>query len=127
MQHISAHPLKAVFVLALLVRVLNIALLRGHDAFFAELDTRGYWQLGAALAQPDGFWSTLSSMTDRMPLFPLLLAGVQRTLGDVPRAVALIDAVIDAGTCTLIAALGALVSPRVGLIAGVLAALSVIR
>ena len=45
-------------------------------------------------------------MTDRMPLFPLLLAGVQSTLADVPRAVALIGAVIDAGTCTLIAALG---------------------
>ena len=32
---------------------------------------------------------------------------------------------IDAGTCTLIAALGALISPLVGLIAGILAALSV--
>src|SRR5262249_34549241 len=40
------------------------------------------------------------------------------------RVVALIQAVIDAGTCALIAALGALVASRVGLIAGVLAALS---
>ena len=84
-----------------------------------------YWALGAELAKPETFWPTLLSMTDRMPLYPLLLAGVQSTLGDVPRAVALIQAVIDAGTCTLIAALGALVSPCVGLIAGILAALSV--
>src|SRR5207248_5058399 len=41
-----------------------------------------------------------------------------------PRVAALVQAVIDAGTCTLIAALGALVSPAVGLIAGMLAALS---
>jgi 4-amino-4-deoxy-L-arabinose transferase-like glycosyltransferase len=114
-----------VFVLALLVRLINLALLTGRDAFFAEQDTFGYWALGAALAKADTFWPTLASMTDRMPLYPLLLAGIQRTFGDVPRAVALIQAVIDAGTCALIAALGALISPLAGLIAGVLAALSV--
>ena len=124
-RHACEHPLKTVFVLALLVRLINLALLPGNDLLFAELDTRGYWELGAALAKPDTFWSKLSSLTDRMPLFPLLLAGVQSTLGDVPRAVALIDCVIDAGTCALIAALGALISPLVGLIAGIIAALSV--
>ena len=112
------------FVFALAVRLVNVALLRGNDAFFAETDTHLYWALGAELAKPETFWPTLLSMTDRMPLYPLLLAGVRSTLGDVPRAVALIQAVIDAGTCTLIAALGALVSPRVGLVAGILAALS---
>ena len=59
------------------------------------------WALCAALAKSDSFWSTLSAMTDRMPLAPLLIAGVQSTLGTVPRAVAIIQAVIDAGTCTL--------------------------
>src|SRR5262249_42116493 len=97
----------------------------GRDAFFAEQDALGYWALGAALAKPDTFWPTLSSLTDRMPLYLLLLAGVQHAFGDAPRAVALIQAVIDAGTCALIAALGALISPLTGLIAGVLAALSV--
>jgi len=122
--YVAAHPLKTVFVLALLVRLVNVALLRGNDSFFAESDTLTYWALGAGLAKPDTFWSTFLGMTDRMPLAPLLGAGIQRTLGDVPRAVALIQAVIDAGTCTLIAALGALVSPLVGLVAGILAALS---
>ena len=120
----AAHPLTTIFVLALLVRLINVACLSGNDAFFAESDAYGYWALGAALAKPAASGRGLLSMTDRMPLYPLLLAGVQGTLGDVPRAVALIQAVIDAGTCVLIAALGALVSPWSGWSAGILAALS---
>jgi 4-amino-4-deoxy-L-arabinose transferase-like glycosyltransferase len=119
-----AHPFGVVFLLALSMRLLNLVLLRGNGSFFAEPDTLSYWALGAALAKPDTFWSTFLAMTDRMPLYPLLLAAIESTLGDNPRAVALIQAVIDAGTCTLIAALGALISPMVGLIAGVLAAVS---
>jgi hypothetical protein len=118
-------PLWTVFLLALLVRALNLALLESHSAFFAEDDTIAYWKLGAELATPDEFWPTLLSTTDRMPLYPLLLAGVRSMFGDAPRMVAAVQAVIDAGTCALIAALGAAVSPRVGLIAGILAALSV--
>ena len=119
------HPLATVFVLALFIRLINLALLTSRDSFFAEQDTFAYWTLGAALAKPETFWPTLSAMTDRMPLYPLLLAGVQHVFGDAPRTVALIQAVIDAATCALIAALGALISPRVGLIAGILAAVSV--
>jgi Dolichyl-phosphate-mannose-protein mannosyltransferase len=118
------HPLATVFVLALFIRLINLALLTGRNSFFAEQDTFAYWALGAALAKPESFWPTLSATTDRMPLYPLLLAGVQHMFGDAPRVVALIQAVIDAATCALIAALGALISPRVGLIAGILAALS---
>jgi hypothetical protein len=121
---VVSHPLTSVFVFALLIRLINLALLRSNEAFFAEADALGYWALGAALAKPANLWPTLWSVTDRMPLYPLLLAGIYKIFGDVPRAVALVQAVIDAGTCTLIAALGALVSPPVGLIAGILAALS---
>jgi hypothetical protein len=67
------HPLTTVFSFALFVRLINLSLLTGRDAFFAEQDTFAYWTLGAALAKPDGFWPTLLSMTDRMPLYPLLL------------------------------------------------------
>src|SRR5262245_37129594 len=118
-------PLSTVFLLALLVRALNLALLGGNSAFFAEDDTIVYWKLGAKLATPDEFWPTLLSTTDRMPLYPLLLAGVRSMFGDAPGIVAAVQAVLDAGTCALIAALGAAISPRVGLIAGILAALSV--
>jgi Tfp pilus assembly protein PilN len=120
----AAHPLATTFVLALLVRLINLALLGGDDAFFAEQDAHAYWRLSSELAQPDRFWPTLSSLTERMPLYPLLLAGVRHALGSNPAMVAIIQAVIDAGTCALIAALGALISPLTGLIAGILAALS---
>ena len=82
-----AHPLETIFVFALLVRLVNVALLRGNHSFFAETDTHLYWALGAGWRSPDVL-AEAPVMTDRMPLFPLLLAGVQGTLGDVPRAVA---------------------------------------
>jgi hypothetical protein len=122
---IAAHPLKTVFLLALLVRLINLAFLTGNQSFFAETDALAYWKLGAGLARPESFWSTLLAETDRMPLYPLLLGGIRHIFGDAPRMVAILQSVIDAGTCALIAALGALISPLVGLIAGILAALSV--
>src|SRR5262249_54757265 len=123
-QRADDHPLATIFLLALIIRLINLALLTGRDAFFAEQDALAYWTLGAALAKPDSFWPTLSSMTDRMPLYPLLLAGVRYAIGDGPQAIAFIQAVIDAATCAFIASLGALISARVGLIAGILAACS---
>lgn len=122
---VVAHPLKTVFVLALLVRLINLAFLAGNEPFFVETDGFAYWKLGAQLARAESFWSTLLAETDRMPLYPLLLGGIRHIFGDVPRIVVILQAVIDAGTCVLIAALGALISPLVGLIAGILAALSV--
>jgi dolichyl-phosphate-mannose-protein mannosyltransferase len=125
MHHAAAHPLVTVFVLALAVRLINLVLLSGDDAFFAETDTILYWTIGDLLAKRDSFWPTLLATTDRTPLYLLLLGAMRSVFGDAPRLVALLQAVIDAGTCALIAALGAFVSPRVGLIAGILAALSV--
>src|SRR5262245_43513537 len=121
---VRRHPLPAVFLIAVVVRLINVSLLEGDSAFFAEWDAYGYWFVSATLAKRDLFWPTLVSMTDRMPLYPLLLAAVRSVFGDLPRAVALIQAAIDAGTCTLIAALGVLISPLTGLIAGIIAALS---
>jgi len=115
----------AIFLLALALRLLNIAFLRGHDSFLAEPDALTYWTLGAALAKPAAFWRTLLATTNLMPAYPLLLATVQAIFGDTPRAVAIIQAVIDSATCALIGQLGTLVSPRVGRIAGILAAISI--
>jgi hypothetical protein len=122
---IARHPLAVVFGLALAVRLINVALLAGNAPFFAEMDADHYWELGGRLAAPGAFWPALLTLTYRMPLYPLLLAGVQSAFGEAPRVVAFIQALADAGTCTLIAGLGSLVSPQVGLLAGLLAALSV--
>jgi hypothetical protein len=122
---LAAHPLGVVFILALGIRVLNVMMLAGRESFFAEVDASTYWAQGAALASAETFWSTLEAMTDRMPLYPLFLAAVESALGDYPRAAALIQCLIDAASCTIIAALGLLISPCVGLIAGLLAAFSI--
>ena len=123
-QAIRAHPYALVFVTAFLVRLANLALLKGDHSFFAESDATAYWAMGAALEKPGEFWPTLLSMTERMPLYPLFLAGSRAVFGDAPSAVAVLQALIDAGTCTVIAGLGALVSPLTGRIAGLLAAIS---
>src|SRR5262249_21322023 len=62
-RHVAAHPLPSVFVLALLVRLINLALLTGHDAFFTEDDTVAYWNLAGALAQRQSFWPALLCTT----------------------------------------------------------------
>jgi 4-amino-4-deoxy-L-arabinose transferase-like glycosyltransferase len=113
-----------VFAIALTVRLINVALLDSPNGFFAESDTLTYWALGTALAHRESFWPTLSSLTDRMPLYPLLLAAAQTAFGNAPRVVAVAQAVIDAGTCALVGALGSVIAPSVGLLAGVLAAFS---
>jgi hypothetical protein len=123
-QRARSHPLLTVFLLALIARLINLALLAGDDAFFAEWDAHYYWAAAGALSRPDTFWPALASLTYRMPLYPLMLAIVRGVFGDMPRAATFLQAAIDAGTCTLIAALGALVSPLTGLTAGILAAFS---
>jgi hypothetical protein len=120
----ASRPLVVVFVVALAVRLINVPLLDSPAGFFAESDTLTYWALGTALSHGDSFWPTLCALTDRMPLYPMLLAGMQSVFGNAPRAVALVQAAIDAGTCALIGALGLFISPWVGLFAGILAAFS---
>jgi Dolichyl-phosphate-mannose-protein mannosyltransferase len=124
-QRIAANPVPAVFALALLVRLTNLAFIPSHEGLFTETDAFAYWLTGSALAYPETLWTKLAWPTDRMPLYPLLLAGIQSIFGDAPRMAAFLQAGIDAGTCALIAALGSLLSPLTGLIAGVLAAVSV--
>src|SRR6202165_1651994 len=62
-RHVGDHPFTALFSLALVVRLINLALLSGNAAFFAETDAIGYWADGAGLANPDTFHSTLLSLT----------------------------------------------------------------
>src|SRR4029079_19691778 len=93
---VAAHPLKTVFVLALLVRLINLGFLAGNEPFFAETDGFAYWKLGAQLASAACFWSTLWAETGGMPLYPLLLGVTRHIFGYVPRVVVILQAVIDA-------------------------------
>src|SRR5436305_504195 len=100
MMQVRAHPLLTVFVLALIVRLINVALLHGENAFFAESDATKFWLMAAELAQPSSFWPKLTSMTDRMPIYLVLLAGLRATARDAPRAGAATGAALSLRLCS---------------------------
>lgn len=106
------------FLFAAAVRLIYIATLHGDASFFAEADTHVYWSEGGQL------WRTLSTSTDRMPLYPSFLAACRALFGDTPRAVAIIQALLDAGTCAMMARLALFVSRPAGIAAGILSACS---
>lgn len=115
---------------ALLIRLVNLALLADHPPyFFDQLDSGRYWAIGHELISGGGFIyrhpGYTEPVTDVMPLYPALLAAVQGLVGEAPWLVILIQSLLDAGTCLFIALIGALLSPTIGLVAGLLAASSV--
>ena len=67
------------FLFAASVRLIYIATLHGDASFFAEADAHLYWSEGGQL------WNTLSTSTDRMPLYPSFLAACRALFGDAPR------------------------------------------
>jgi 4-amino-4-deoxy-L-arabinose transferase-like glycosyltransferase len=105
------------FLFAAAVRVIYVATLRGDASFFAEADTGLYWSLSEHLRDA-------LTATDRMPLYPLFLAACRALFGAVPRAVAFLQALLDAGTCAMITRLALFVSPPAGIAAGILSACS---
>ena len=113
-----------IFVFAFGIRLINILFLSGQSAYFSQDDSALYWNLGAALSESATFRDALLTSTERMPLYPLFLAGVRHLFGDAPGVAVFLQTFFDSVTCTLIAALGSLYSRRVGLIAGLFAALS---
>ncbi len=105
------------FLFAAAVRLLYVATLGGDAAFFAEADTGLYWSMSEHLRDA-------LSATDRMPLYPLFLAACRALFGDAPRAVAIVQALLDAGTCAMIARLALFVSRPAAIAAGILSACS---
>lgn len=125
-QMLDNHYLLTTFGVALAVRLINLLLLSGDSNFyFSQNDSATYWSLGAGLAHSHAFVPSLLSITDKMPLYPLLLGSGQSLFGDAPGVIVWLQAIIDSGTCVLIAALGALFSRTAGIFAGMLAALSI--
>jgi 4-amino-4-deoxy-L-arabinose transferase-like glycosyltransferase len=105
------------FLFAAAVRLIYVATLQGDASFFAEADTGLYWSMSEYLR------SALTA-TDRMPLYPLFLAACRALFGATPRAVAIVQALLDAGTCAMIARLALFVSRPAGIAAGILSACS---
>jgi hypothetical protein len=108
----------AIFLLAAATRLAYVATLSGNASFFAEPDTAVYWELSEHLRD------TLLNTTDRLPLYPMFLAASRALFGDSPRAVAIVQALLDAGTCVMIARLALFISFPAAIAAGIMAACS---
>ena len=111
------------FLLALIIRLLNIATL---DKFFTE-DSTMYWRMAEHLFQSfsaanpvSGEWSRSA---ERMPLYPLFVAAIQSWISPDPLGVVILQAIIDAATAVMIAMIASALGPSISLAAGLLAAL----
>src|SRR5262249_12559609 len=91
-------------------------------------DATEYWSVSQVLFDSGRFGRYLGGTfvpeTERMPLYFLFLVGVRWLAGPSLTAVLVAQSVIDALTCVVIAMLGARLAPAIGLVAGMLAALS---
>lgn len=115
-----------VFVIALLARggFGTFRLVRSNGLAQLEFpDEEQYWMIASSLADGDGMRDELGFRAGRMPLYPSLLA----PFSQLPRGVILAKVMqwmIGAAAASLCCALGGrLLSPAVGLVAGLLVAL----
>lgn len=116
------------FLVALIARAANVWSLAGDPANFLFLDSGGYLMDAATWTARGDVASYLSGADVANPIrdpgYVWFLAALGAAPGTGLLRVVLVQAVIDALTCTLIAALGARLSRRIGWIAGIAAALA---
>ncbi|MFH1038184.1 MAG: glycosyltransferase family 39 protein [PVC group bacterium] len=91
-------------------------------------DSLSYWNRGEEAASAPVTWEslkiTLLENVRKGPVYPLFIAAVIRIWGENLAAVLVIQALLDAGSCSLLFLLGrSLATRRAGLLAGLMAAL----
>ncbi len=122
--------LLAVFLAALAVRFSNVLAIAVVDGWtFMIQDSPLYyaivddWRATGRMMriEPEGglFWEF-----ERPPLYPMLLWGLESLWGRSDMAVALVQGLLDAATCVMIADAARRLGPRIGALAGLLAVLS---
>lgn len=114
--------------LAALVRLINLwAMPDAPEAFFFP-DSGDYLAGTLAWLEPGALQAWLAGQhvlpTERMPGYFWLLAGLASLGLEAPGEIAFVQALVDAGTCALIASLAALYHGAAGRLAGLFAALS---
>lgn len=120
--------LAAIFLGALAVRAANAVLLSADLSNFFLEDAHLYWPGGAYIAETGrfdpipGVDNAGAPGSERVPLYLCFIAVVRFLFGDAPLVAIAGQSLLDSGTCVLIALLGAMISPRVGLLSGALAA-----
>jgi 4-amino-4-deoxy-L-arabinose transferase-like glycosyltransferase len=123
---LSARTALLVLLAALLVRLAYLALVyHGGDSLRAP-DSPVYEAYAQKLLEgcAGGAACDPAYLAERMPGYPLFLAAIRAVGGANPVWPVLLQTVIDAGTCVLVAWLAALFDRRVALAAGLLAAIN---
>lgn len=122
----SGRALLTVWTAALLLRLLNVALTPLDAEVLLIGDARGYWNETGVLIETGIIGRRagggVAPELRRMPAYYLFLGGVRGIFGDGFAAPLIAQSIIDSVTCLVIAALGVLLSPAVGLASGLLAA-----
>lgn len=115
-------------LLAFLVRIGRLFCADGIETLALVEDSETYLSMarllvetGAFLVEPDP--GITAPMSERMPGYLMLLATGKIVLGEMIWPTIIFQAILDSVTVMLIASIGACASTRIGLIAGILAAL----
>jgi hypothetical protein len=116
-----------IFFIALAVRLLNVAFLPTAPEALLREDAPLYWSGAEILLEQGSFLyradDTLLPQTERVPGYFLFLAAIRAIFDDSLLAVLIAQSVVDSITCVLIAAMSALLSSRIVLPVGILAAI----
>lgn len=116
-----------IFCLAIAIRLLNVVFLPTDPDTLLQEDASLYWTGSAILLEHGSFSydsaSGLQPQTERVPGYFVFLAGVQALFGDSLTAALIVQSMVDAVTCVLIAGIAAVLSPSLALPTGILAAL----
>ncbi len=118
-------PYLSLFILALAVRVLNLAAISYSESGVLVEDDY-FWTFGKQWAIALGFLPgeiTSSAYVERVPLYPVFVALMDHIGLGSPWAVAFFNCVFDAMTCVLVAKIAAELDRSVALLAGLLSAL----
>jgi 4-amino-4-deoxy-L-arabinose transferase-like glycosyltransferase len=116
-----------IFAVAIVVRLINLVSIDELAGIAFAEDSSIYWH-GAKAWLDSGYFSRISAdgfvpETERVPLYHLFLIPFRWAFGEALFPVLLVQSIIDSVTCVLIAKICATSSRRIGLIAGLLAAL----
>jgi hypothetical protein len=118
--------LVGIFVVAVALRLLNLAMIPDLDVHALIEDSSIYWE-GAAASIDAGYFARYGAVsfvpeTERVPLYFLFLIPIRLLFGDAVMPVLVGQALLDAVTCVVIARLGAMVDRNTGVLSGLLAA-----
>lgn len=117
-----------IFLTALAIRMVNAVFMSGESEWAMLEDADHYWR-GAQAWIDKGPMTHMSvpgvymPQTERVPLYHIFLIPFRWLFGDSVLPALMGQALVDAGTCVVITALGAMLGPSVGIVAGLLAAI----